>query len=212
MKAIKLKVSERKNEDLSDLRTEKKIPAIMYGKWIESTKLTLKYTDFLRVFRESGQSHTIELDINGEKTVALVHDVQYHPVSGDFVHVDFLIINKNEPINASVQINLENKAPAEALWAIINQTMSSIEIKCLPKYLVDSFTVDISCLKEYWDSIHLKDMNIPEWIEILHAEPEVTIVTAQAPRVASTSNEEDTPTEEDTPSEWKEAESEEKSK
>ena len=210
MKAIKLKVSERKNEDLSDLRAERKIPAIVYGKWVEATKLTLDYTDFLRVFRKSGESHTIELDISGKKTVALVHDIQYHPVSDEFVHIDFLVINENEPVNANVQIKLENKAPAESLWAIINQTMSSLEVKCLPGYLVDSFVIDISILKEYWDSIHLKDMNIPEWIEILHAEQEATIVVAQAPRVISTSNEENTTT--DVPVAWKESESKEEKK
>ena len=191
MKAIKLKASERKNEDLSNLRAERKIPAVAYGRWIKSTKLTLDYTDFLRVFKEAGESHTIELDINGKKNIVLVHDVQYHPVSDNFVHVDFLIINKDDAVHANIQIKLENKAPAETLWAIINQTIDSLEVKCLPKYLVDSFTVDISSLKEYWNTIHLKDMNIPEWIEVLHIEPEATIVVAQAPRVIPTDDSEE---------------------
>jgi large subunit ribosomal protein L25 len=187
MKNISLSCVKRNaTEKLSDLRTAKKIPAVVYGHKVEAVSVTLEFSEFLRVHRAAGHSHIISLSLDGKKIDVLAHDVQYHPVTGDFQHVDFFAVSATEKLHVGIPVVLVGSSQAERDGAIIDQNLEEIEVKCLAKDLVDNFTVDISVLKEFGDVIHVSDLIgtvINTKIFEVEVDLELPVVTALEPKV-----------------------------
>lgn len=148
------------NEKISNVRADKKIPSIAYGHKFESQAISVDYSEFLKVFRKSGHTHIVELTIDGKKHNVLVHEVQKYPVSGDFLHIDFFVVSATEKIHVQIPFVLVGESEAQKQGAMVEQNLHTVDIKCFPKDLVDSFEVDISALAEVGDIIHIKDLNI----------------------------------------------------
>jgi len=106
MENINLNADIRTTEEkLSEVRSSKMIPAIVYGKHQESLLLKMDNSDFLRAFRKAGESHIINLKAGKENIEVLIHDIQREPVSGEFLHIDFYAITRGEKVHTN--INLE---------------------------------------------------------------------------------------------------------
>jgi large subunit ribosomal protein L25 len=138
-------------------------------------------SDFLRLFRKSGESHIITISVDGKKIDVLVHDIQREPVSGDFLHIDFIIVKKGEAVHTNIALNFINESPALKEGAILEEHLKSIEVKCLPKFLVDGFDVDLSQIKETGDSIRVSDLNLKSDYTILNKADDV-VVSASKPK------------------------------
>ncbi len=157
------------------------VPAVVYGKKLASAPILVDTSDLLRVFRASGFSHIIDLVLDGKKHPVLIHDVQVHPVSGDFVHVDFYAIVASEKLHVTVPVKLIGNSPAARDGAIIEHILQDIEVKCLPSDIPTDIEVDISALVNPGDIIHISDLTLDRTkIEILHHEDTDAIVLASA--------------------------------
>lgn len=148
------------DEKLRDIRTSKKLPAVVYGHSQKSISITLDYSEFLKTFRKSWESHIISLNVDHEKIDVLVHDFQKEPVSWDFIHVDFYAVTKWEKVHTHIHLEFIWNSPAVKEWAILEEHIKELEVKCLPSDLVDSFKVNLETLKAIGDSIRVSDLNI----------------------------------------------------
>ncbi len=184
METLSLKADQRnKDEKLSQIRQSKKIPAVVYGKNTESQLIQVEYSDFLRTFRKAWESSIISLDTGKEKLDVLVYNVQKAPVTGDFIHVDFYAITRWEALTTHIHFNFIG----ESQWAregwILEELMKDIEVKCLPRDLVDHFDVDLSTLEEIGSMIKVADLWIdPEKYELSN-DLEDVVAKISAPRV-----------------------------
>lgn len=170
-----------KEEKLSEVRASKMVPAIVYGKHQEPILIKVNYSDFLRTFRKAWESHIITLKIEKQEIEVLVHEVQHQPISGDFLHVDFYAITRGEKVHTKVALHFVGTSKAVKEWAILDEHMKEIEIKVLPKDLVDFIEVDISSLNEMWDSIRLSEVKIDtSKIEVLTHDEVVVSATRPA--------------------------------
>jgi large subunit ribosomal protein L25 len=157
------------------------VPAVVYGKKLPSAPILVDTSDLLRVFRASGFSHIIDLVLDGKKHQVLIHDVQVHPVSGDFVHVDFYAIVASEKLHVTVPVKLIGTSPAARDGAVIEHILQDIEVKCLPSDIPAEIEVDISALVNPGDIIHISDLTLDRTkVEILHHEDTDAIVLASA--------------------------------
>lgn len=148
-------------EKLKTLReSQKKIPAVIYWHNFAPVSVALDYSDFLKTFRISWQTHIIKLSIDWKNQDVLVHDVQYHPVTWDFQHIDFIIVNAKEKIHVNIPLKLIGNAPALKEWWLVDQLVDEIEVKCFPADLVDHFEFDISNMKEIWQVAHLSELKL----------------------------------------------------
>lgn len=170
-------------EKLSEVRAAKNIPAVVYGHGAENTIIKMNNSDFLRLFRKSGESHIITIAVDGKKIDVLVHDIQREPVSGDFLHIDFIIVKKGEAVHTNIALNFINESPAVKEGAILDEHLKSIEVKCLPKFLVDGFDVDLSELKEAGDSIRVSDLNLKSDYTVLNKADDVVVSAAKPKKV-----------------------------
>lgn len=184
MKKLELNVELREKwEDLKKLRSSRVIPAVVYGHKQEPISLKMDNSDFLRTFRASWESHIINLKIWKKTIEVLVHDIQREPISWEFQHIDFYAITKGEKLTTKIHLNFIWDSEAAKLWAIIEEHLKEIEVKCLPADLVDAFDVDISLLKEFWNSIRVSDLLIDSKFEIQSPMREVVITASKPAKV-----------------------------
>ena len=184
MKNLNLNTQIRKKEEkLSEIRSSKMIPAVVYGKNQEAILLKMDYSEFLKTFRKSGESHIINLKIDKNEIEVLVHDIQNEPVHGDFLHIDFYAITRGEKVHTNIALSFVWESQAVKEWAILDEHIKEIEVKVLPSNLVDSIEIDLSLLKEMWDSLKISDLNIDtEKFDILTTD--TVVVSANKPAKA----------------------------
>lgn len=164
------------------LRHDGLLPAVVYGHNIEPIPITLDMRAASRTLDSISPSALVVLDIDGEKHYTLVRDKQRNPVRRTIIHVDFQAVSLTETVRADVNINLVGKAPAiETYLGVLVPSLEQLSIECLPTNLPDRIDVDISGLEEIGDSLLVKDLIVPEGVEIL-SDPEdvVVVVIAQA--------------------------------
>jgi large subunit ribosomal protein L25 len=155
------------------------VPAVVYGARVENTSISVPSITFKKVFKEAGESTAITLDLDGVKLDVLIHDVQVDPVHGFPIHVDFLAIDMNKPIEVAIPLEFVGIAPAEknGLGTLV-KVIHEVEIKALPKNLPHTIAVDVSVLETLENQIHAKDIILPVGVEMLtDANEVVALVT-----------------------------------
>lgn len=184
MEKVTLEVQTRELKAVADaLRSQKLIPAVFYGKGEKNIHLQVDYQTFRRLYMNSG-SQLIDLVIDGKTNKkALVHDMQYDPLTGKITHIDFLRVSLKEAVTTEVEIELIGIAPAvKDLGGVLNQIKDVVEIKCLPTDIPKVIQVDISGLTEFNSAIHVKDLVVPQEVTVLDV-PDDVVVIVNAPRV-----------------------------
>jgi large subunit ribosomal protein L25 len=164
------------------LRREGKLPAVVYGSKIESIPITLDMREASQTLEKLSPSALVVVDVDGEQHYTLVRDKQRNPVRRSIIHVDFQAVSLTEKVRADLNINLVGVAPAiETYLGIVVPSLEQLSIESLPKDLPDKIDVDISGLMEIGDSILVRDLVVPDGVEIL-SDPEdvVVVVIAQA--------------------------------
>lgn len=184
MKKIEL-IAEIRNTDekLSDIRTNKQVPWVVYGHHQEPISLKVNNSDMIKIINTVWKSHIISLEVWKKKISVLIHEIQKHPVIWNFTHIDFYAITEWEKLHTNIPLNFVWESEAKKLWAILEEHIKEIEVKCLSKDLVDSIEVDLSSLKEFNDVIRVSDLNIDTKKFDLITKADDIVVIASEPAV-----------------------------
>ncbi len=142
----------------SDIRASKRVPAVVYGHALKPTHISVDNSEFLKTFRKAGGTHLVDLTVDGKKQTVLIHETQRHPVTGDFLHVDFFAVSAKEKIHVEIPVVLIGKSQAVVEGAEVIQNIQTIDVKVLPADLVDSIEVDLAQLARVGDVIHVADI------------------------------------------------------
>ncbi|KKQ97966.1 MAG: 50S ribosomal protein L25 [Candidatus Woesebacteria bacterium GW2011_GWB1_39_12] len=181
LKAEKRKVLGRK---VKKLRRDGILPGNLYGKKVKSEALQIDTNDFLKTYKEAGETGLLELVINGDKRNVLIHNVQLDPVNDTPLHADFMQVDLKQKVTAEIPIELVNESPAEkqGLGTVV-QYINEIEVAALPTDLLDKFEIDISKLTEVDQSVFVRDLMFdPKKVEIKEEDLEKIIVKVEPPR------------------------------
>jgi large subunit ribosomal protein L25 len=187
-KQVKLSISRRTGIGRAAVRKIKAqgaVPAIIYGGKQQPEPVQVSKRDIsLMLSHASGENILVELAIDGEtgSRLALVQEVQHSPVGGDVLHVDFHAVSMDEMIEADVPLEPVGIAEGvKTFGGLLEQSLRSLEIECLPKDLPDVITVDVSNLN-IGDAIHVKEIPLPEGVTT-RISPELTVFSVLAPTV-----------------------------
>jgi len=180
------------------LRREGFIPAVVYGKSSESKHITLPVSLFEKIYRESGESTLIDLKIGNEEALkVLIQDIQKDPMTMRISHADFRQIDMKEKLEADVSLNFVGESKAVKEFAgILNKSMDTITVECLPGALVSEIDVDLAKLEKFGDVIRSGDIKLPEGME-LKSDANSVIATVAEPRSEEELSELDKVVEED---------------
>lgn len=165
------------------VRTEEKLPAVVYGHGVESYPVAVNTLAFEKLFEKAGESSLIALSVDGAEPVnVVVHDVQRHAVTHRITHVDFYQVNMNEVIHTEVPLVFEGVAPAEkTLGGILVKSRDHVTIECLPGDLIHDIVVDLTVLETFSDHIRVENLVVPDTVKIMD-DVQVTIVSVSEPR------------------------------
>ncbi|MEO8204829.1 MAG: 50S ribosomal protein L25 [Chthoniobacterales bacterium] len=180
--------SENGRNAVKQVRARRNVPAVIYGSKQEPQGLEISHKDIDRILSRSiGENLLVDLQIdeNG-KTVnrlALIQEVQHHPVKGVILHVDFHAVSANEKLTTEVPVEPTGEADGvKNFGGLLEQNLRALEIECFPKDLPEVITVDISALK-IGDSIHVKDITLPAGVTAI-TDGDITIFHVAEPNVA----------------------------
>ncbi|MDO8509532.1 MAG: 50S ribosomal protein L25 [bacterium] len=161
-------------------REDGMLPAVVYGRGLDTKVLSLNLRDFQKMFKEAGEASLIDMTIDGKEAgKVLVQEVQRDPVSDVVVHVDLRQIDMNKSMTARIALNFLGEAPAvKELGGTMVRNISEIEVRCLPKDLVSHIDITLEALKTFEDSIKIKDLKLPAGMEILGHNDTDVVATA----------------------------------
>lgn len=183
----KLSVEKRQvtGRKVKTLRNQGQLPANIYGKAIKSLAVSAPIGDFQKVYASVGETSLVDLAVKSESKVrpCLITDVQIHPVTDLPLHADFRQVDLTQKVTANVPLEITGVSPAvKEKGAVLITLFDEIEVEALPTDLPDKFTVDISSLKEFDDSILAKDLTFDkDKVEVKIKSKEV-IVMVQEPK------------------------------
>src|SRR5213080_191714 len=187
-KQVKLKAEPRASVGRSAVRKLKAhgvIPEIIYGGKDKPQPLQVAARDINAMMSHaSGENVLVELEIAGEDSsrTALVQEVQHSPVGGEIRHVDFHAISMDQMIQAEVPLEPTGTAVGvKTFGGLLEQSLRTLTIECLPRDLPDRITVDVSQLN-IGDSIHVRNIQLPPGVTP-KVQPDLTAFSVVAPIV-----------------------------
>jgi large subunit ribosomal protein L25 len=170
---VKKRTADEKPEKL---RMRGVVPAIFYGPKEEATAISIDERSLEHVWKTAGQTSVITLEGLGEKKDTLIHDVQFHPVTGKVLHVDFYVLEKGKKIEIAVPLEWVGQAPAEKAGNIVVKALHEIEIEVEAAHLPHSLPVDLSKLEKVGDHIKASGIVLPPTATLI-TDPEETVVS-----------------------------------
>lgn len=159
---------------LNKAREQGKMPAVFYGRKEASTPVFISQKDFLKVWKQAGETTVIDLKGEDIEIEALIHDVDLHPVTGQPLHADFYAIEKGKKLEVSVPLEFVGVAPAvKDLAGTLVKVLHELEITALPKDLPREINVDISSLATLESQIEAREIKLPPGVELITKPEEI---------------------------------------
>jgi large subunit ribosomal protein L25 len=187
-KQVKLKAQRRDGIGRSAVRKLKArgiVPAIVYGAKDKPQALQVSLRDVSAMLSHaSGENILVELEIEGEKSnrMAMVQEIQHSPLGGDVLHVDFHAVSMDETVHADVPLEATGVPNGvKNFGGLLEQSLRTLAIECLPADLPDKVTVDVSALN-IGDAIHVRDIPLPNGVTA-KAQSDLTAFSVLAPAV-----------------------------
>ncbi len=170
-----------KGKQVNALRRSGQLPGVMYGHHIDSTAIAMDLHDATLLLNALTASSLVTIELDGKEHAALVREKQRDYIKGTLKHVDFQVVSLTEKIRTRVGIELTGSSPAvKDFNGVVVTNIDHLEVECLPQYLPERILADISKLAKIGDGIFVRDIQVPEQVEILDDPDEMlVIVTAQ---------------------------------
>lgn len=215
MEFIDLKAMKRTNTGKGaarKLRQSDQIPAVLYGKGIDSLLLTLAIKDLDIIFREHGRARLFfNLIIDGESTSrkAFLKELQVDTVSGQYCHMDIHQISMDQTLRLTIPVVTTGQSIGVESGGLLQIIRRELEIICLPQNIPESIEVDVTNL-DIGASFHVSELSLPEGLTVPY-DVDFTILTVVQPKgYDETGEEEEEETEEEEGAEGDKTESTDK--
>ncbi|WP_010632673.1 50S ribosomal protein L25 [Sporolactobacillus vineae] len=172
------------------LRREGQIPAVVYGKGVEENEsIAVNAGEVSKAFRKEGRNAIITLNLSDDKKyTVMAHELQFNNLKGTIQHIDFLAINVNEAIDAVVPVELKGTETVEVGEVVVNNQLSELTVRSLPKNLPAAIELDVSGL-HVGDSIRISEIKPAGDYTILGEPEDVVVSVSYSSKVADTTPE-----------------------
>lgn len=163
--------------DARRLRTEGKIPAVVYGHGMDPLSITVDRRELRQALSgAAGMNTIVDLSVDGAVYPTLIKDIQRHPVKRSVQHIDFIQVNLNEEIVVAVPIHLDGEAKdVEMNSGLVDLAMQELQVRTTPRNIPDGITIDISEMT--MDSvIRVEDIPLPSGV-VAEGDPDAVVVT-----------------------------------
>jgi large subunit ribosomal protein L25 len=181
------------NSPARELRRGGHIPAILYGPKTEPMMLSVNHKELEQILKK-GNIGSIILNLviqNGKKVTkpAMIKELQSHPVSRVFLHVDFYEIDMKRKINVMIPVVTKGVCKGVELGGLLQIIRREIEVLCMPGDIPEAIEIDITDL-DVGDSVHVEEIPLGDNVEI-PADVNFTVLTIVSPKIEEVEEEEE---------------------
>jgi large subunit ribosomal protein L25 len=188
MKSVPLNAAPRsqtRHGEVKKLRAIGRIPAVIYGRQTKAENLELNAREMTDLIHHSASENIlVDLAVKDNarpKRLALVQEVQHHPLNGHVLHVDFHEVAENEKVIVSVPVETVGEAVGvKTGGGVLEHVLFKLKVRALPKDLPDQIVVDVSHL-EIGKSVHLGEIKAPPGVEIL-GDKKISVISVALPK------------------------------
>jgi large subunit ribosomal protein L25 len=170
-----LQAKERKDLRTSELRRIREtgnIPAVVYGRKVESKPVFVSSADLTKTIRNVGRNGVISLDIDGSTHDVVLSDYQEDFIKKEIIHVDFLAVDKSSKINVTVRLVLTGEAAGVKDGGVLQQPVHELSITSTPSEIPQQIEVDVTNL-QVGETLKVSDILYQGSFTINHEEEEV---------------------------------------
>ena len=168
-------------------RREGKVPAVIYGANQEPSLIALDPRAVMRELKRGGwRSRLYEISVDGQKSRALMRDVQFHPVTDQPEHVDFQRLAAGERVRVAVAVSFLNEATSPGLkrGGVLNIVRHKVEVEVDPDHIPEKFEADLGTL-DINDNIRWHDLKGAENCKPVIIGRDFVIATVAPPTVSA---------------------------
>jgi large subunit ribosomal protein L25 len=164
------------------LRDSGRVPAVIYGRQTKPENLELVARELGDLIKHSvSENILVDLAVDKAKRLALVQEVQHHPLSGKVLHVDFHEVSATEKVTVMVPVEtIGEAAGVKTGGGVLEHVLFKIRVRGLPKDLPEQIIVDVTHL-EVGKSVHLGEIKAPAGVEIL-GDKKVSVISVALPK------------------------------
>jgi len=188
MKSVALKAyprSQVQRAEVKKLRASGRVPATIYGRQAKPQNLEISAKEIGDLIHHSvSENLLVDLCVENDarsKRLALVQEIQHHPLDGKVLHVDFHEVAETEKVTVQVPVETTGEpVGVKTGGGVLEHVLFKLKVRCLPKDLPEQIVVDVTAL-EIGKSIHIADVKAPAGVEIL-GDKHITVVAVAAPR------------------------------
>ena len=166
------------NIKAAQIRKQGRIPAVLYGPSVQE-HFSVTHNDIKKLVY-TPDFKLGEVELGGTKHKCIVKQVQYHPMTDEIRHIDFLVLKEGTKVKLEIPVKFKGTSPGVKEGGTLMQSMRKVKVKLDPKDLVDELFVDISELT-LGDAVRVKDIEIGDGIELLVNEA-TPIASVEIPR------------------------------
>ncbi len=163
-------------------RRAEQVPAVIYGDKKPPLSINLEMRELRRHLAATFYTHIYDLKVGNETHKVIPRDVQFHPVTDNPLHVDFLRVSNTTKITVLVPIETvgAEKSPGIKNGGLLNLVYHELEIKCFANQIPEHITIDVSGL-QIGGVVHLDEIKMPTGVEATLVDKRATIISVTAP-------------------------------
>ena len=192
--SISLALEPRKviGKGVKHLRRDGFVPAVIHDHGKASVHVQGNSLAMLKVWREAGKHHPIELTTGDQSYVALIKDAAFDPKKHQLTHLVFNAVDRDQKVEAEIPIRPRysegnESSPAERNGLIVLTQLENVQVRAVANKLPDMLDYDAEKLVEIGDHTTVADLTIPDGVELI-TEPEHSIATVYEPSALAAAN------------------------
>ena len=159
------------------------VPAVIYGNKQPALGIELEARVIRKIIHEPGIfSRLLKIAVGGEEITVLTRDIQFHPVSDEALHLDFLRVSEDSTIAVAIAVEFinEDKCPGLRIGGTLNVVRHEVELNCPANNIPEKITIDLEGVK-IGESIHISSIELPEGVSPTITDRDFTVATMQSP-------------------------------
>jgi large subunit ribosomal protein L25 len=183
MAEVKLKAQKRETTGKGSarkVRSEGRVPAVLYGKNLDSVALDVDRREFVSALHtDAGMNVLLDIDVDGKRTLALTRELQRDPVRGTLLHADFVKVDRSQKVEVEVPVHLIGEAPGAKEGGVLEHPLFAVNVRCVVTNVPESIDADISRL-QIGDALRVSELQVPDDTEVLN-DPDTVVASVAAP-------------------------------
>src|SRR5919198_3018642 len=149
------------------IRASGQVPGVLYGHGMDPVSLAIDSRDLFHVLHtDAGTNVLIDLQVGKDRHLAMPREIQRDHIKGQFLHVDFLVVRRDEKITVDVPVHLAGESHGVKEGGVVEHHLWDLKVECLPGDVPESIEANISALG-IGDSLSVSDIHVLGKVTVL---------------------------------------------